>query len=112
MEFGERLTAIRKEKKLSQAELAMKIGIHPNVLGRYERGEARPFVDMAIKIAQVLEISTDYLLGSSELDTDNNTRKRFEEISRLPESSKKTMYEVIDSMILGYKAKQTLGIGM
>ena len=34
MEFGERLVAIRKEKKMSQGELAQKVGIHANVLGR------------------------------------------------------------------------------
>ena len=42
------------------------VDIHANVLGRYERGEARPFVEMAAKLAQALEVSLDYLVGNSD----------------------------------------------
>ena len=73
MEFGERLTAIRKEKKMSQGDLAKMVGIHANVLGRYERGEARPFVEMAVKLAEALSVSTDYLLGNTDADLDTDT---------------------------------------
>jgi len=67
MEFGIRLAQVRKEKKLSQSQLAKMVGIHANVLGRYERGEARPFVEMAAKLAEALEVSLDYLVGNSDL---------------------------------------------
>ena len=110
MEFGERLTAIRKEKKISQSELAKMVGIHANVLGRYERGEARPFVETAVKLAQALNVSADYLLGNTELDIDTETLKRLEDMSKLSDDNKQRIFEVIDSMILGYKAKQTLGM--
>lgn len=109
MEFGKRLTSIRKAKKISQSELAQKVGIHPNVLGRYERGEARPFVEMALKLAQALDVSADYLLGNTSLDIDSDTLHRIEEITKLPEENKNQIFQVIDSLILGYKAKQTLG---
>ena len=110
MEFGERLTAIRKEKKISQSELAKMVGIHANVLGRYERGEARPFVETAVKLAQALNVSADYLRGNTELDIDTETLKRLEDMSKLSDDNKQRIFEVIDSMILGYKAKQTLGM--
>jgi len=110
MEFAERLINIRKEKKMSQQELANKVGIHANVLGRYERGEARPFVDMAVKLAQALGVSTDYLLGNTHLNIDTNILKKIEDISKLPEENKKQLLDMIDYFILGYNAKQTLGI--
>ncbi|MEO1099039.1 MAG: helix-turn-helix transcriptional regulator [Bacteroidota bacterium] len=109
MEFGERLTAIRKEKKMSQGDLAKMVGIHANVLGRYERGEARPFVEMAVKLAEALSVSTDYLLGNTDADLDTDTLKRLTEINLLPEEDKKEVFRVIDSLILGYKA-QELGL--
>ena len=109
MEFGERLTAIRKEKKMSQGDLAKMVGIHANVLGRYERGEARPFVEMAVKLAEALSVSTDYLLGNTDADLDADTLKRLTEINLLPEEDKKEVFRVIDSLILGYKA-QELGL--
>ncbi len=56
-----RLSALRKEKKISQQELAELAGIHPNVLGRYERGEASPSVEMASKLSNATDVSLDYL---------------------------------------------------
>jgi len=110
MEFAERLSAIRKEKKISQQELAQKVGIHANVLGRYERGEARPFVEMGLKLAQALGVSSDYLLGNTDLEIDTDTLKKLEEIAKLPEENRNQLFQVIDYFILGYKAKQTLGV--
>lgn len=110
MEFGERLSNIRKEKKMSQQELAKKVGIHANVLGRYERGEARPFIEMGVKLAQALGVSADYLLGNTELEIDSDTLKKIEEIAKLPEENRKQLLQVIDYFILGYKAKETLGV--
>ena len=65
---------------------------------------------MAVKLTQALGVSADYLLGNTELDLDADTIKRLQEIERLPDENKKQVFQVIDSLILGYKAKQTLGI--
>jgi transcriptional regulator with XRE-family HTH domain len=70
MSFGSRLTIIRKEHKISQSELAQKAGIHSNVLGRHEREEATPPVEMAVKIADVLGVSFDYLVGKTDVELD------------------------------------------
>lgn len=95
---------------MSQQELAQKVGVHPNVLGRYERGEARPFIEMGVKLAQTLGVSADYLLGNTQLEIDADTLKKIEEIIKLPEENRKQLFQVIDYFILGCKAKQTLGI--
>ena len=70
MLFGERLTLVRKRKKTSQDELAKAIGVHAPVIGRYERDEVKPSIEVAAKIAHSLGVSLDYLTGNSDLDLD------------------------------------------
>ena len=106
MEFGERLANIRKQKKMSQQVLAEKVGIHPNVLGRYERGEARPFIEMGLKLSQALQVSADYLLGNSELEMDQTILKRIMEVQKLPNDIQEKVFFVMDMAIRDFKAKQ------
>ena len=53
----------RKERGLKQAELASLIHVSVQTISGYETGYAQPPVDILIKIADVLQTSTDYLLG-------------------------------------------------
>lgn len=56
-----RLAARRKEKGLTQAELAQRVGIAQRTVAAYESGERRPSVEVAKKIAQELGIRwTDF----------------------------------------------------
>lgn len=54
--FGQRLRAIRKSKKMTQKELAKKLGIATNSLSRYETGERNPSISMLKEIAKALEV--------------------------------------------------------
>ncbi len=51
MDFGSIVVELRKEKGISQTELADKLGIHKNVLGRYEGNEVLPSLEIARNIA-------------------------------------------------------------
>lgn len=66
MDFGTRITALRKQKKLLQADLANKIGIARATYGAYEQGTRQPDFDTLEKIADYFEVSTDYLLGRTD----------------------------------------------
>lgn len=90
MSFGGRLTTIPKEHKISQRELAEMAGIHTNVLGRYEREEATPSVDMAAKIAYVSGLSLDYRLGKTDVELDKTIFDKVVSISKLPHEDKDT----------------------
>ncbi len=48
-------------KKLSQDEVAKKLDVHGAVIGRYERDEVKPSIEVAVAIAEALEVSLDYL---------------------------------------------------
>lgn len=62
--FGEKLVALRNNKKLTQAESAELIGITRNSLSMYERAERCPNIDIAVNAANVYNVSLDYLFGT------------------------------------------------
>lgn len=106
MTFGERLTQVRKRKGLSQAEVGKKIGINGDAYGRYERNEVRPTIEMAVKIAQALEVSLDYLTGNLEIELDKVTLDRVQEVTRLSEKDKEHIFVTLDALIRDFKNKQ------
>ncbi len=65
MAFGDRLKEQRTEKKLSQSKLAHLTDIHYTQIGRYERGDSNPSSTILKKLADILEVSTDYLMEGS-----------------------------------------------
>lgn len=70
MEFSERLKELRKQAHLTQVELASKLGIVQSSYADWERGKKKPTQDNLVKIAQVLNVSVDYLVGNSEENVD------------------------------------------
>ena len=63
MTIGERVKQARKEKKLTQKELAEQIGVHPANISQFERGKRNPKLENINKIASALGILTSELLG-------------------------------------------------
>ena len=63
IEFCERLKALRIEKKLSQPELAQLIGVSKGMISFWENGINEPTISNLIKLTQVFDVSTNYLLG-------------------------------------------------
>ena len=61
--FSERLTELRKDKNLTQKELASVINVSDDMLSSYERGIAQTPDEVKIKIAKYFNISLDYLMG-------------------------------------------------
>lgn len=109
MGFGLRLATLRKEKKIAQGELAKTVGIHANVLGRYEREEAKPSIDMAAKLADALGVSLDYLIGKTDMEMDMELRDKILTIQRLPNEERQHVIFAIDAMIRDAKARQAYG---
>ena len=70
MEFSERLKKLRKDAGLTQVDVANKLGISQPAYASWERGVKKPTQDNSVKIAQVLNVSVDYLVGNSEEKTD------------------------------------------
>ena len=72
MPFGDNLKKIRADKNISQGDLAKMIDVHATHISRYERNLTSPTIDVAKKIADALEVSTDSLIYGSNEQIVNN----------------------------------------
>lgn len=99
MSFGENVATARKKKKLSQADLAKEVGTIAVTIGRYERNEIKPSIDIATKIADVLDVSLDYLVGNTDTVLDKDLLKKITDIQKLPDDKKFVVMELLDSFL-------------
>ncbi len=106
--FGKRLAEVRKDKKISQDELGKLIGVHGAVIGRYEREEVKPSIEIATQLSEVLEISLDYLVGAMDVLMDKNIVNKILDIQKLKESDRKHVFALLDAFIKQTKLKEIL----
>jgi transcriptional regulator with XRE-family HTH domain len=106
MSFGKNILTIRKKKGISQAELAKMLGTKAPVIGRYERDEMKPSIDVAKKMANILNISLDFLVGNMDFEVDQNALKRIGDISKMTEIEQDKIYMVIDALIRDFKFRK------
>ena len=65
--FSKKLKELRHQYRLTQKQLAEKIGVTDSVICYYEKQERIPSPEILLKLAKVFNVTTDYLLGN---DTD------------------------------------------
>ena len=106
MTFGERIILHRKQLKMSQDDLARKVGTSAPIIGRYERNEIKPSIEVAAKIADELNVTVDYLLTGSNMVMDKQLMRRMEDIEALPAEEKDKVYYFIDMALSHHKAKR------
>lgn len=90
MFIGDRLKELRTAKKMSQKDLAEQIGIAKSVISFYESDARCPSYDVLIKIAEIFNVTTDYLLGVEKERTVN--------VSGLSEQDIAAVTTVIDAL--------------
>ena len=97
----------RKQKELSREELGKIIGTSGAIIGRYERNDMKPSIEIAAKIAQALDISLDYLVGNASLEIkDKSMIERLESIAKMPVNKKDELFNVIDAYLRDFKTSQ------
>ena len=106
MTFAERLIKVRKERKLSQGEAGKLIGINGDALGRYERGEVSPKIEIAGRIAAALKVPLDYLVGNTDTITDTALLEKVAAIQGLPDEDRRHLLFTLDALIRDAKARQ------
>ncbi len=105
--FAQRLAALRKEKSLTQQQLAERVGVHVQQLKRYEAGSSQPTLDVIRNLAVALGATADQLLfGKDERGPDDDLRLQFEAVSRFSAEEKKVIKSLLDSMILTHEARR------
>ena len=64
--MGNRLRQLRRSRGYTQVSLQMKTGIEQSLLSKYETGERIPPTETLIKLADLYDVSIDYLLGRTD----------------------------------------------
>lgn len=89
------LKKLRKEKKLTQTELASKLDISQKSYSNWESGKAEPTLDNIIKLANILDTTTDELLGRKVNFGDRILNKKNKyDLSILKESNTQSLYDL------------------
>jgi transcriptional regulator with XRE-family HTH domain len=104
--LGQRLARLRKQRGLTQVELAQKIGIIQSLVSEYERDKLRLNAEMLARFALALEVSADELLGLQKLPKNGRhpSRKvlrRLQKIEELPAHDQAALLKTIDTFLKG-----------
>ena len=106
--IGERIRDKRKEKGLSQEELAERADIHPTYIGQLERGEKSATIDSLEKVTAALEITFDELFSHLQPSTefkDNTTLCRIiNKLNTMNTENQKVVLDIINALFR-YKSK-------
>lgn len=110
LNIGNRITTLRKQQNLSQAELADKTKVSRTIIGNYERNVNTPSIDILLKLAKVFNVSIDYLVGEGQLSSYNKeVLSRIYEIEHLDADTKQHLFFLIDSVIQNFKTRKAFG---
>ena len=106
--FGKKIAALRKDLKMSQTDLARHLGTSVSVISRYERDEMIPSIDVAKKLATVINTTVGYLLGESQQENflkDPEMLKRLNDIQQMKPDEKGHVLFTLDALIQKIKLK-------
>lgn len=106
--FGKRLREVRKDKEMSQDEVGKLAGVHGAVIGRYEREEVKPSIEMATQLAEVLGVSLDYLVGSTDVLLEKNIVSKILDIQKLKENDRQHVFALFDAFLKQTKLQSIL----
>lgn len=107
LNIGNKISILRKEKSWSQGHLAKQIGASREIIGKYERNENSPSLEMAFKMAKAFGVTVDSLLGEGEYASyDKDTIDRIKNIQKMDSNTKSVLFNVIDTYIQNFKTKQ------
>ncbi len=107
--IGDRVLRLRQDKKWTQAELGEKIGVHQKQVSAYERNVNIPSTDILIKMAEVFDVTLDYLAFEANGQPaklniqDRELLRRFETVDKLDEHEKTLAKEFLDLIILKHR---------
>jgi transcriptional regulator with XRE-family HTH domain len=103
-EFADRLRLLRESRQLTQVRLAELVGVDPRAYNRWERGTIAPHLDTLVKIADVLQVSLDELVGRKAISNDARIRNHllnslWQQADTLPDEEQQALILVIDSFV-------------
>lgn len=113
--FGERIRLLRDKKGYTQKYIASKIGVKNNTLHGYENGLREPPFEILVQLAEIYEVTVDYLLGRSsdprltkeqEEQVDKRTKELMDLFNRLGEKDQVFFKQTMENFIQTHKKEQ------
>jgi transcriptional regulator with XRE-family HTH domain len=101
---GERLARLRRERGITQAELARMLGVVQPMVSDYERGELRLHGQLIIELTRILGVSADELLGLDKPRGNASVKnrrllRRLQQLERLPRRDQQALLRTIDAFL-------------
>lgn len=108
MSLGERIKLTRIQRKMSQSELARLADVHQKNISKYENENVVPSAITLKAVADALEVTTDYLLGSEREDViqDKVLLKYLKEVDQMPTEMRKAIITILDACVRDTKTRQ------
>jgi transcriptional regulator with XRE-family HTH domain len=102
--LGHTIKNLRKQRGWTQIDLAEKLGCTQGIITAYENGLKKPSVDKIASLAKVLGVTTDELIGQTEIKTASVSKnpklwRKFEQVQKLPQQDKRMVFKMIDGLI-------------
>jgi len=103
--IAQRLVRLRKERGITQAQMATMLGISQPVVSDYERGALRLHGELILKVAEILNVSADELLGREEPSPrkkpgpQSQLEKQMQAIANLPRKEQQQLLAVVEAFI-------------
>lgn len=97
MDIGKRIEKLLEKNKVSQRELANKIGMDESIISRIINGDRKPKADVLANIATALHTTSDYLLGieNEEFDSNKVIRLIARNSSKMTDAEKKELINAL-----------------
>lgn len=110
-EFGERLFAARQQLGLSQTQMAEKLGITQPSYAGWERRETALKPEHLVRLAEILNVSVDYLLGKENGrprggGPAGKARQIFERVSQLPRATQQRILANVEDALTAYEVRK------
>ncbi|MFZ5843950.1 MAG: helix-turn-helix domain-containing protein [Pseudomonadota bacterium] len=109
-EFGQRLAALRKQAGYTQTELAKELDVTQRMISYYEGHSEFPPASLLPRLAEVLGVSADELLGIKPLKKarapDSRLLRRMQQIEKLDAGKKRQVLQMIDTVIENEQLKR------
>lgn len=103
---GDRITIVRKQRKLTLADIAGKTSISEDIIHAIEIDMYAPSFIEIIKITDALDISIDFIGGRISQNIDTTWLDRFDDIQLMSEKNKNVLIEMLNVLISSDKAKE------
>ena len=111
-DLGKRIQELRKRIGLTQAQLAGRIEVSHTQLTRYESKNVQPPADVLQRLANIFDVSIDYLVNGNKSEKAEQTLKdaevikQFKQLDKLPEDEKQSILRVLSALIRDFNARQ------